>query len=74
MTRLIGISGSLRQGSLNSSLLRAAAELAPQGVELAIGFRKGSGRGTGLRGVLFRAQKAGLNAVSAVSGNAVRAR
>ena len=37
MTRLIGLSGSLRQRSLNSSLLRAAAELMPDGAELAIG-------------------------------------
>jgi len=33
---IIGISGSLRRGSLNSALLRAAAELMPQGSELAI--------------------------------------
>src|SRR6186713_1023786 len=33
---IIGISGSLRRGSLNSALLRAAAELMPQGSELEI--------------------------------------
>src|SRR4051812_33933885 len=36
MTNLIGRSGSLRRGSLNSALLRAAAELAPDGAEIAI--------------------------------------
>jgi NAD(P)H-dependent FMN reductase len=34
--RLIGIAGSLRQGSFNLALLRAAAELMPGGAELAI--------------------------------------
>ena len=37
MGRLIGISGSLRQGSFNSALLRVAASLAPDGVDLALG-------------------------------------
>jgi chromate reductase len=32
--RVLGISGSLRQGSLNSALLRAAAERLPAGAEL----------------------------------------
>lgn len=32
--RVLGISGSLRSGSQNTLLLRAAAELAPDGVEL----------------------------------------
>lgn len=32
--KLIGISGSLRKGSFNTALLRAAVGLAPQGVEL----------------------------------------
>src|SRR5438309_8514979 len=36
MTRIIGISGSLRRGSFNSALLRAAAALMPVGVELKI--------------------------------------
>ena len=36
MTKLIGISGSLRRGSFNTTLLRAAAELAPEGIELAV--------------------------------------
>lgn len=36
MMRLIGISGSLRRGSFNTTLLRAAAELMPEGVELAV--------------------------------------
>lgn len=41
MARLIGISGSLRQGSLNSALLRAAAGLVPQGSQLSIGSISG---------------------------------
>jgi chromate reductase, NAD(P)H dehydrogenase (quinone) len=34
MTRILGISGSLRERSFNTALLRAAAELAPPGVEI----------------------------------------
>jgi chromate reductase len=34
MVRLVGISGSLRQGSFNTALLKAAAELMPQGAQL----------------------------------------
>jgi len=37
VTHLIGISGSLRQGSFNSALLRAAVALMPQGSDLTIG-------------------------------------
>jgi chromate reductase len=36
MTRLLGISGSLRHGSFNTALLRNAAELVPPGVSLDI--------------------------------------
>jgi chromate reductase len=36
MTKIVGISGSLRQGSFNSALLRAAKELMPDGADLAI--------------------------------------
>lgn len=36
MLRILGISGSLREGSHNTSLLRAAAKLLPPGVELEI--------------------------------------
>ena len=36
MPIIVGISGSLRRGSLNSTLLRAAAEAMPQGSELRI--------------------------------------
>ena len=36
MTTVIGIAGSLRRGSYNHSLLRAARELAPEGMELRI--------------------------------------
>lgn len=36
MTKLIGISGSLRRGSFNTALLRAAAELVPDGSELSV--------------------------------------
>ena len=34
MTRILGISGSLRERSYNTALLREAAELAPPGVEI----------------------------------------
>jgi chromate reductase, NAD(P)H dehydrogenase (quinone) len=34
--RVLGISGSLRSGSHNASLLRAAAELMPEGVEFSL--------------------------------------
>ena len=34
--RILGISGSLRRGSHNANLLRAAAELLPPGVELEV--------------------------------------
>ena len=34
MTKILGISGSLRRGSYNTRLLEAAAELLPEGVEL----------------------------------------
>jgi chromate reductase len=39
--RVAGIVGSLREGSLNKGLLRAAAELAPAGMEIAIYPRLG---------------------------------
>ena len=32
--RILAVSGSLREGSFNTSLLRAAVEAAPEGVEL----------------------------------------
>jgi NAD(P)H-dependent FMN reductase len=41
MTTILGLSGSLRAGSLNSSLLRAAAGEMPKGVSLEIGSIKG---------------------------------
>jgi len=34
--RLIGLSGSLRAGSFNTALLRAAVRLMPEGVELGV--------------------------------------
>ncbi|MCX7567476.1 NAD(P)H-dependent oxidoreductase [Sulfitobacter sp. F26169L] len=37
MTRLLGISGSLRTGSLNTALLRAAQDLMPEESELHVG-------------------------------------
>lgn len=37
MKTIVGLSGSLRRGSLNSALLRAAAELAPDGARVEIG-------------------------------------
>ena len=39
--RVAGIAGSLREGSLNKGLLRAAAELAPAGMEISIYTRLG---------------------------------
>jgi chromate reductase, NAD(P)H dehydrogenase (quinone) len=36
MTKIIGISGSLRRGSFNTALLRVAAGLMPEGVELTV--------------------------------------
>lgn len=36
MSRVLGIAGSLRAGSLNAALLRAAAGLAPEGITLEI--------------------------------------
>ena len=36
MTRIVGIAGSLRRGSHNAALLRAARELAPAGTEIDI--------------------------------------
>lgn len=37
MTTIIGISGSLRRGSFNSALLRAAVEAMPEGSKLQVG-------------------------------------
>lgn len=37
MTTIVGISGSLRRGSYNAALLRAAAEAVPEGAKVAIG-------------------------------------
>lgn len=37
MTTIVGISGSLRRGSFNSALLRAAVEAMPEGSELQVG-------------------------------------
>jgi NAD(P)H-dependent FMN reductase len=36
MTKIIGLAGSVRKGSLNGALLRAAAEVAPAGTEVTI--------------------------------------
>ncbi|HET9073772.1 MAG TPA: NAD(P)H-dependent oxidoreductase, partial [Solirubrobacteraceae bacterium] len=36
MTKIIAISGSLRAGSLNTAVLRAAASRAPEGVEVEV--------------------------------------
>jgi chromate reductase len=41
MVQILGLSGSLRKGSFNSSLLRAAAELMPEGSSLEIGTIEG---------------------------------
>lgn len=37
MTTILGLSGSLRRASFNAGLLRAAAEVAPEGVTIGIG-------------------------------------
>ena len=34
VSRIVGVAGSLRRGSLNAALLRAAIELAPEGLEI----------------------------------------
>lgn len=41
MTTIIGLSGSLRRGSFNTGLLRAAVGLAPEGVALEIASLRG---------------------------------
>jgi chromate reductase len=41
MVKLVGISGSLRQASLNAALLRAAAGMMPEGSSLDIGTIRG---------------------------------
>jgi chromate reductase, NAD(P)H dehydrogenase (quinone) len=41
MVKIVGISGSLRSGSLNAALLRAAVELAPKDTEIEIGSISG---------------------------------
>ena len=41
MTRIVGISGSLRRGSYNSALLRAAAASMPGGAALVVGSMAG---------------------------------
>ncbi|WP_038488726.1 NADPH-dependent FMN reductase [Collimonas arenae] len=41
MTKIVGVAGSLRSGSLNAALLRAAVDLMPAGSSLEIGTIKG---------------------------------
>lgn len=41
MVRILGVSGSLRKGSYNAGLLRAAVEVAPSGVTIEIGTIRG---------------------------------
>lgn len=41
MTKIVGVAGSLRSGSINAALLRAAADLMPAGATLEIGTIKG---------------------------------
>jgi chromate reductase len=41
VTKLVGLSGSLRKASFNAALLRAAADLMPDGVDLTIGTIRG---------------------------------
>lgn len=41
MTKILGLSGSLRKGSFNAALLRAAVELAPEGAAVETGTIRG---------------------------------
>ena len=41
MTQILGIAGSLRKGSYNAALLRAAAAAAPEGARVEIGSIRG---------------------------------
>jgi len=41
MTKVLGISGSLRRGSYNSALLRAAARLMPEDATLEVASLRG---------------------------------
>src|SRR5687768_4248786 len=41
MTKIFGLSGSLRAGSYNTALLRAAAKVAPAGTEVTVGTIRG---------------------------------
>lgn len=41
MARILGIAGSLRKDSFNAALLRAAAEVAPEGCEVEVGTIRG---------------------------------
>ena len=41
MITLVGLSGSLRQGSFNAALLRAASQLLPEGAELRVATIRG---------------------------------
>ncbi len=41
MTRIVGISGSLRRASYNAALLRTAVELAPQGMTIEVASIRG---------------------------------
>ena len=41
MTKIFGLSGSLREGSFNAGLLRAAAEVVPDGRDVIVGTIRG---------------------------------
>jgi chromate reductase len=41
VVQIVGLSGSLRRGSLNAALLRAAVELSPDGAEVILGTIRG---------------------------------
>lgn len=41
MTKIFGLSGSLREGSFNAGLLRAAAEVVPDGTDVIVGTIRG---------------------------------
>jgi NAD(P)H-dependent FMN reductase len=41
VARIVGLSGSLRRGSYNAALLRAAVELAPEGMTIDVAYIRG---------------------------------
>ena len=58
--RILAVSGSLREGSFNTSLLRAAVEAAPDGVELSKRLKKAGFRFVGPTTVYAAMQATGI--------------